>query len=73
MAKALMGHVGGTDLRLVSELSRLRTRVRDLESQVLRLQSENDALGELHRTQLHDEDLITLEMDGQSVLAGSGA
>jgi hypothetical protein len=46
MAKALLGHVGGSDLRLVSEVSRLRRRVNDLEAEVLRLQEENDSLSE---------------------------
>ena len=44
MAKALLGHVGGADLRLVDEIRRLRTRVRDLESEVSRLTAANDAL-----------------------------
>ena len=45
MAKALFGHVGaGNDPRLVDEVRRLRTRVRDLEAELLRLQSAHDAL-----------------------------
>ena len=45
MAKALFGHVGaGNDPRLVDEVCRLRTRVRDLEAELLRLQSAHDAL-----------------------------
>jgi hypothetical protein len=40
MAKALFGHVGGPDPRMVSEMRRLQQRVRDL----VRLQEENDAL-----------------------------
>jgi hypothetical protein len=45
MAKALLGHVGvGTDLRLASEVRRLRTRVRDLEIALARAQAVNEAL-----------------------------
>jgi hypothetical protein len=49
MAKALLGHVGGTDPRVTARLARenqmLRQRIADLESAVLRLQMENDTLG----------------------------
>jgi hypothetical protein len=44
MAKALLGHVGGPDPRLVSEMRRLQQRVRDLEAAMARLQEENDVL-----------------------------
>ncbi|OLT29674.1 hypothetical protein BJF79_40635 [Actinomadura sp. CNU-125] len=44
MAKALLGHVGGPDPRMVAEMRRLQQRVRDLEAELVRLQSENDAL-----------------------------
>lgn len=44
MAKALLGHVGGPDPRLVSEMRRLQRRVRDLEAELVKLQEENDAL-----------------------------
>ncbi len=47
MAKALIGYLN-SDLRtsaaLTSENRRLRTRVTDLETMVLRLQAENDQL-----------------------------
>jgi hypothetical protein len=46
MAKALLGHVGGPDPRLVTEVTRLRRRVHDLEAEVLRLQAENDTLAD---------------------------
>jgi len=43
MAKALLGYVGAVpDRRLVDELTFLRTRVRDLEAEVARLQTERD-------------------------------
>jgi hypothetical protein len=44
MAKALLGHVGGPDPRMVSEMRRLQQRVRDLEAELARLQDENDVL-----------------------------
>jgi hypothetical protein len=44
MAKALLGHVGGPDLRMVNEMRRLQQRVRDLEAELDRLQGEKDAL-----------------------------
>ncbi len=50
MAKALLGHVGGPDLRLVTEVRRLRQRVHDLEAEVLRLQAENDTLADAMET-----------------------
>lgn len=50
MAKALLGHVGGPDPRLVTEVRRLRRRVHDLEAEVLRLQAENDSLADALET-----------------------
>ena len=44
MAKALLGHVGGPDPRILAELRRLQQRVRDLENELDRVQAENDAL-----------------------------
>ena len=45
MAKALYGHVGSApDKRMLDEVTRLRTRVRDLEIEVMRLRAENDRL-----------------------------
>ncbi|BBB00442.1 hypothetical protein RVR_7505 [Actinacidiphila reveromycinica] len=44
MAKALLGYVGGPDPRLLSEMRRLQQRVQDLESELIRMQAENDAL-----------------------------
>ena len=44
MAKALFGHVGGPDPRMISEMRRLQQRVRDLEAELVRLQEQNDAL-----------------------------
>ncbi len=61
MAKALMGHVT-TELHstptLVAENRRLRRRVADLETMVLRLQAENDRLAAAARDEkLAIEDL----------------
>ena len=44
MAKAILGYVGGPDPRMVAEMRRLQQRVRDLETALVRLQEENDAL-----------------------------
>jgi hypothetical protein len=46
MAKALLGHVGGPDPRVLSEMRRLQQRVRELEHELDRVQAENDALNE---------------------------
>ncbi|HEY7483766.1 MAG TPA: hypothetical protein VH912_04830 [Streptosporangiaceae bacterium] len=54
MAKALLGHVGGPDPRMVAEMRRLQRRVRDLEAELVRLQAENDALA------TSQDDLVTL-------------
>lgn len=44
MAKALLGYVGGSDPRLLAEMRRLQQRVQDLESEIVRIQDENDTL-----------------------------
>ena len=44
MAKALLGHIGGPDPRMLAEMRRLQQQVRDLESELVRLQEENDVL-----------------------------
>jgi hypothetical protein len=60
MSKALFGHVGGPDPRMISEMRRLQQRVRDLEAELARLQEENDTLvagiG-------HDEEVLVLERE----------
>lgn len=58
MAKALLGHVGHTDPVLTSENARLRLRVRDLENEITRLKSENDALHASISETLSPEDLL---------------
>ncbi|RJK98248.1 hypothetical protein [Vallicoccus soli] len=73
MAKALLGHMGGTDLRLVAELRRLQLRVKELEAEVADLQRENDALG-AEVQGLHGTGLIELEAEvNGSALAGTRA
>lgn len=60
MAKALLGYMNGSDLRVVSltaENRRLRQRVEDLEALVLRLRAENDSLA----AAVHDAPLLTLD------------
>jgi hypothetical protein len=44
MAKAILGHTGGPDPRVLSEMRRLRKRLNDLEAELVRLRAENDAL-----------------------------
>ena len=56
MAKALLGSVGGPDLRLVDEVRRLQGRVRALEAELARVSAANDALV----ASVHVEDDIRL-------------
>jgi cell division protein FtsB len=44
MAKALLGYFDWSDPRVVSEMRRLRRRVRNLEAEVARMRDKNDAL-----------------------------
>ena len=44
MAKALLGHIGGPDPRMLAEMRRLQQQIRDLESELVRLQEDNDVL-----------------------------
>ena len=65
MAKALLGHVGGADLRLVDEVRRLRARVRDLEVELARVTAANDAL----MASVHvEDDIRLLTLDDQPAL-----
>jgi seryl-tRNA synthetase len=65
MAKALLGHVGhDLDLRMVSELRRLRDRVRALELEVEQLQAENNELSSHLRL---DQDILTLSVPDHRV------
>jgi len=58
MAKALLGHLGGPDPRMLSEMRRLQQRVRDLETECLRLQAANDALC----AEVAGDELLTLSV-----------
>ncbi len=65
MAKALFGHVGGPDLRLVDELRRLRNRVHVLETELARVTAANEAL----MASVHVEDDIRfLTLDDEPAL-----
>ena len=59
MAKALFGHVGGPDPRIVSEMRRLQQRVRDLEAELVRLQEENNSLS----VEAAHEDMLVRERE----------
>lgn len=56
MAKALLGHIGGPDPLLISEVQRLRRRVTDLEDEIRRLQADNDHLAVVATTSTFDLD-----------------
>jgi hypothetical protein len=58
MAKALLGHVGAPDPRVIREMRRLQQRVHELESELLRVRAENDALA----AELHRGDLLTVDV-----------
>ncbi|MFD5553999.1 MULTISPECIES: hypothetical protein [unclassified Streptomyces] len=60
MAKALLGYVGGSDPRLLAEMRRLQQRVQDLESELVRIQAENDALA---AAASHDSDSLLTSID----------
>jgi hypothetical protein len=69
MAKALLGHVGrGSDLHLLSELRRLRDRVRLQEQEIARLRVANRALADGLAV---DDDRMSLSvLDTVSVSSG---
>lgn len=70
MAKALMGHVGtALDVRVASELKRLRDRVRDLENEVIRLRAANAELGSVN-TELRsvNTELMTVARVDEEIL-----
>ena len=60
MAKALLGYVGGSDPRLLAEMRRLQQRVQDLESELVRIQAENDALA---AGDGHEDDVLVLDRE----------
>jgi len=54
MAKALVGYISTRDTHLLREVVGLRRRVADLEAEILRLQTRNDALS----TALRERELV---------------
>ncbi|MET9363914.1 hypothetical protein ABZX93_23805 [Streptomyces sp. NPDC006632] len=63
MAKALLGYVGGSDPRLLAEMRRLQQRVQDLESELNRIQSENDVLAAAAASHHGDSLLEGIDID----------
>ncbi|MGV9313148.1 hypothetical protein ACWDR0_13255 [Streptomyces sp. NPDC003691] len=63
MAKALLGYVGGSDPRLLAEMRRLQQRVQDLESELARIQTENDALNAAVAHHPGDSLLTSIDID----------
>lgn len=61
MAKAILGHIGGPDPRLLAEVARLRRRVSDLQAEVERLTAENEALLPQTIGESLADDIITLD------------
>jgi len=60
MAKALFGHVGvSPEMRVLSEVRRLRERCRNLEGEVARLEAANAAL---RQGLAVDDDMLTLSV-----------
>lgn len=69
MAKALLGHVGGHDLRAIEEVRRLQQRVRDLELELDRARAENDALAAQLTDRIDGRSLVSIDVNKQPVLA----
>lgn len=74
MAKALMGHVGfALDPRAVAELTRLRERVRLLETDNAKLREANIALqDQMHDVRLHHE-MVALSVEQEIDVEPAGA
>ena len=58
MAKAILGHLGGPDPRMINEMRRMQRRIADLESELIRVRAENDSLCET----LHSHELMSVEL-----------
>ena len=58
MAKAILGHVGGPDPRMLAEMRRMQRRIAELESELMRVRSENDSLC----AALRRDELLTVEL-----------
>lgn len=61
MAKAILGHIGGPDPRLLAEVARLRRRVSDLQAEIERLTAENEALLPQAIGESLTDEIITLD------------
>lgn len=68
MAKALLGYQVRAEDRHAHEAARLRSRVRDLELLIDRLQSENDLL---RSAALEDEVVDLAEVESRDVVAAA--
>jgi len=68
MAKALLGHIGGTDPRMLAEVRRLQQRVRDLEDQLGRAKAENDVLAAAVHADSFDRELRAAVADREPAL-----
>ena len=68
MAKALLGYVGGSDPRLLAEMRRLQQRVQDLESELVRIQAENDTLAAAVHTASLDHELFATVAEREPAL-----
>lgn len=71
MAKALLGHVGGPDTRLLAEVAVLRRKVRDLQGELNRLSAEHEALVAVNTPTA--DDIIALDGARESVNATAHA
>ena len=60
MAKALFGHTGGADLRLLDEVRRLRARVQQLEQELELARATSDAFA---ASTTVEDDLRTLTLE----------
>jgi hypothetical protein len=58
MAKALFGHIGGPDPRMVNQLRMMQRRIDELEAELMRVRAENDALA----AELHRDELLTVSL-----------
>lgn len=57
MAKAILGHLGGPDPRMLNDMRRMKRRIAELESELMRVRAENDSLcAALHSHELLDSD-----------------
>lgn len=68
MAKALLGHIGGADPRMLAEVRRLQQRVRDLEDELGRAKAENDALAAAVHADSFDRELLAAVKEREPAL-----